>query len=206
MHFIFIKLYVFHSTFYHYFVGLVKINHTFACLDNSLRGMLSTICLDPTMLSHSCVLSFRSLYKINIIFLVLITSHGNVAHNWLKFIVLPSFPWWIDGDGRITGADAVNFFSLSKLSRPDLKQVPLLSSGSHDCVQCDKYMYIYIWCLMYTYIHANTYLHGYIPYIHIPWVHDTGTRVPYESMSVSYGPKDSRCQGLCHYHVPRICS
>ena len=29
----------------------------------------------------------------------------------------------IDGDGRITGADAVNFFSLSKLSRSDLKQV-----------------------------------------------------------------------------------
>lgn len=28
-----------------------------------------------------------------------------------------------DGDGRITGSDAVNFFSLSQLSKPDLKQV-----------------------------------------------------------------------------------
>ncbi|KAI5084180.1 hypothetical protein GOP47_0000349 [Adiantum capillus-veneris] len=34
-----------------------------------------------------------------------------------------------DGDGRITGADAVNFFSLSKLSRPDLKQVWALADS-----------------------------------------------------------------------------
>ena len=28
-----------------------------------------------------------------------------------------------DGDGRITGPDAIKFFGMSKLSRPDLKQV-----------------------------------------------------------------------------------
>lgn len=31
----------------------------------------------------------------------------------------------LDGDGRITGNDAIKFFSLSNLSRPDLKQVKL---------------------------------------------------------------------------------
>lgn len=30
---------------------------------------------------------------------------------------------YADGDGRITGNDAVKFFSLSQLSRPELKQV-----------------------------------------------------------------------------------
>ena len=29
----------------------------------------------------------------------------------------------IDGDGRITGNDATKFFAMSKLSRPELKQV-----------------------------------------------------------------------------------
>jgi hypothetical protein len=28
-----------------------------------------------------------------------------------------------DGDGRVTGADAANFFAMSGLSRADLKQV-----------------------------------------------------------------------------------
>ena len=32
-----------------------------------------------------------------------------------------------DGDGRITGPDAIKFFGMSKLSRPDLKQVRCLS-------------------------------------------------------------------------------
>lgn len=29
----------------------------------------------------------------------------------------------IDGDGRVTGNDATKFFAMSKLSRPELKQV-----------------------------------------------------------------------------------
>lgn len=36
-----------------------------------------------------------------------------------------------DGDGRITGSDAIKFFALSNLPRPDLKQVFVLLSG-HD--------------------------------------------------------------------------
>ena len=32
-------------------------------------------------------------------------------------------PCTIDGDGRITGNDATKFFAMSKLSRPELKQV-----------------------------------------------------------------------------------
>ena len=47
---------------------------------------------------------------------------------WILYIYLTInstlfLAYEIDGDGRITGADAVNFFSLSKLSRSDLKQV-----------------------------------------------------------------------------------
>lgn len=31
----------------------------------------------------------------------------------------------LDGDGRLTGNDAIKFFSMSNLPRPDLKQVSL---------------------------------------------------------------------------------
>jgi len=36
-----------------------------------------------------------------------------------------------DGDGRITGPDAIKFFGMSKLSRPDLKQVLALATSPH---------------------------------------------------------------------------
>ena len=47
------------------------------------------------------------------------------------FLYLPSFTlinqWWnlSDGDGRLTGADATKFFSLSNIPRQDLKQVTI---------------------------------------------------------------------------------
>ncbi|KAK7292443.1 hypothetical protein RIF29_08224 [Crotalaria pallida] len=40
----------------------------------------------------------------------------NIYHHWFSFADS-------DGDGRITGNDAINFFALSNLSRPQLKQV-----------------------------------------------------------------------------------
>lgn len=36
--------------------------------------------------------------------------------------------WYADGDGRITGNDAIKLFSLSNLSRPELKQVVFFCS------------------------------------------------------------------------------
>jgi EH domain-containing protein 1 len=32
----------------------------------------------------------------------------------------------VDGDGRVTGKDALKFFAMSNLSRPELKQVQIL--------------------------------------------------------------------------------
>ena len=41
-----------------------------------------------------------------------------------------------DGDGRITGPDAIKFFGMSKLSRPDLKQVLALATNPLPVLFC----------------------------------------------------------------------
>ena len=50
-----------------------------------------------------------------------------------------------DGDGRITGPDAIKFFGMSKLSRPDLKQVLALATNPLPVLFCLwNYWFLYM--------------------------------------------------------------
>lgn len=61
--------------------------------------------------------------------LFLVNSVSSSIYDFLiQFMALrASSVWckWADGDGRITGNDAITFFSMSNLPRPELKQVKL---------------------------------------------------------------------------------
>ncbi|XP_017698109.2 EH domain-containing protein 2-like isoform X2 [Phoenix dactylifera] len=52
-------------------------------------------------------------------------KHQKIYQEW--FFLADS-----DGEGRITGNDAIEFFAMSKLSRPELQQM-------HNCVVCKVY-------------------------------------------------------------------
>uniref|UniRef100_A0A2N9EN23 EF-hand domain-containing protein n=1 Tax=Fagus sylvatica TaxID=28930 RepID=A0A2N9EN23_FAGSY len=55
-------------------------------------------------------------------------EHQKIFQEWFNYADS-------DGDGRITGNDAAKFFAISKLSRPELKQLISLAQAGHELTQ-----------------------------------------------------------------------